>query len=183
MLVFNKKMAESKQLDVWVKVTLRYGNCYGNIWSTQSSSVEYTMQRTFSTYKRCKPHNIANATDIHQWGTLIRMCFKRRNISYTQRTTIHYFADRLRTLFVHPSILKDNLKFHWDAGTTVGWGSKQLCNMSQDCLNRWNVIHQTRSTILWHIYRWQKYLQNHRSYRYTPLTVNTTVGYWRDRLN
>jgi hypothetical protein len=59
-------MADFKNLDVYKKVTLYWGKYYGNFPSTQSSFGEYSMQRGFSGFKRCKPLNIPNAVDIPQ---------------------------------------------------------------------------------------------------------------------
>ena len=81
----------------------------------------------FSRCKSCKPLNTPNAMNIHQWGKQIKMCIKWRNYSLKNWTTIHDFADRLRSLFGCLKNLKDNTKVHWNASTAVGWGWEELC--------------------------------------------------------
>jgi hypothetical protein len=56
--MFPEKMAELKQLDICIKVALKWRKCCGNFSSTLSSFGETTMQKGVLRSKRCKPLDI-----------------------------------------------------------------------------------------------------------------------------
>ena len=92
MSVFTEKMAELKQQYICIKVTLKWGKCCGNFWSTQSSFVENTLQRGLWGPKGCIPLNIPNAMEIRQWGKEIKMSIQWRNFSLKQLKLSPWFC-------------------------------------------------------------------------------------------